>query len=426
MVVARGSAVVDVLAALAMAIAVSVWAAAVQAPTTSVTWDAVQYYLVTSQIATGQVPAAEAPYVYRLGLPWLVAQVWPADPARGFFLINVACGIVAAPLLAWWLRLGIARPLVRMLVVALFVVAWHGPIRYVHFNGGYVDPPFLIAVIAGLALLQAMREKPAAWHLAALTALTAAGTFLRETMILVPIAGLALGAGGGSPTAVGWFRSVRWSMAVPIAVAVAVIVYTRAVVDADTTRSFAAAFMQWIRKPPTAYALAWFTAFGPVLACVLFDWRAVLRDLRERPELAAFLVLCAGLAFPGGSDTERFLFWAMPVIYLLIGRAIERQWPWLTSAALAGGLIAAQAVSARVFWTIPDPRLEAAPLAADAGWIDRLYAIADRVFVIEHFHFNLWSSFGSRPFRMVRLALYVAVTGVLLYAMRRRARMAVA
>lgn len=397
----------------------ALWSGLTQQPTPSVTWDAQQYYLIASQIAAGQTPAAEAPYVYRLGMPWLVAQFWPANPARGFLVLNILCGLVTAPLLAWWLRTGVERFGVRLAVVALFASAWHGPIRYVHFNGGYVDPPFLVFVLLALVLLHAMRTTPRGWMLAVFTALTVAGTLVRETMILLPISALLRGTIGKDKDA---GVRLEWQQLAPIIAGAITITLTHLVVEADTTRSFVAAALQWIRKPPTAYLLAWFTAYGPVLALLVFDGKRVIADLRANPHLLGFLGLCAFLAFVGGSDTERFVFWAMPVIYLLVGRAFERHLHIFQSATIGVVLIVAQALSARIFWPIPDPTVDPAPLAETASWPDRLYAFADRVLVIDHFHWNLWSSFGSAPFRTVRLACYLVVTAAIVLELRRRGR----
>ena len=401
----------------------ALWSGVTQQPTTSVTWDAVQYYQVASQIAAGQVPSAEAPYVYRLGVPWLVAQGWPADPARGFYVVNIACGFLIAALLSLWLRFGVERLSVRLAVVTLFAASWHGPIRYVHFNGGYVDPPFMVFILLSLVMLQLMQLQARPVQIGALTALTVGGMFVRETMLLLPISALLM----GNPVRLGEplltiRRRVQWFLLIPIAAGIAVIAVTHAVVIADTTRSFLAAARQWIQKPPSAYVLAWFTAYGPVLALLAFDWRQVVADLRERQHLLSFLGLCAVLAFFGGSDTERFVFWAMPIVYLLIGRSFERHLSVFRGVLIGAGFLIAQAVSERIFWPIPDPRSETAPLETGAGLLDRVYAIADRVFVIDHFHWNLWSSFGSQPFRLVRLIVYITVTALLIWALWRRSR----
>lgn len=416
---ARTPIALEVIFAAGVAAVFAVWSATTQQPTTAVTWDAQQYYLIASQLAAGQTPAAEAPYVYRLGVPWVVAQASPTDPPRGFFVFNVLCGLLTAPLLSLWLRTGVDRVAVRLAMVALFASAWHGPVRYVYFNGGYVDPPFLLFVLLALALLHIIRTRPRAWMLAAFSLLTIAGTLVRETMILLPISALVMGKRNTLESKRARFD---WNMAAPIAAGAVTIAVTHAIVDADTTRSFVAAALQWIRKPPSAYLLAWFTAYGPVLALLMFDGRRVLGDLKAQPHHMTFLGLCAVLAFLGGSDTERFVFWAMPVVYLLVGRAFERQLPLLKGAAIAAGVVIAQAVSARIFWPIPDPGAETAPLAGTESWPERLYAFFDRLLVIDHFHWNLWSSFGSAPFRVARLASYVMVTAAIVLVLRRRAR----
>ena len=129
------------------------------------------------------------------------------------------------------------------------------------------------------------------------------------------------------------------------------------------------------------------------------------------------------LSFIGGSDTERFAFWTLPVVYLLLARAIERHREILRSIPLVAAFATVQAVSARLFWGIPDPHGETVmALAVNAGWRDRIYGFLNRLLVIDSFHFNLWSSFGSRPFRVLRIALYFAVGGGLIWAMHRRAR----
>ena len=181
--------------------------------------------------------------------------------------------------------------------------------------------------------------------------------------------------------------------------------------------------LQWLHKSPDQYVMGWLTAFGPVIAVVLYDWRRALRLLADHEWLAALMAGCAALSLVGGSDTERFAFWSLPVVYLLLARAIEHHAGVLRSRVLIAALVISQAIAARVFWGIPDPRAESVVgLALNAGWRDRIYGIANRLFVIDSFHFNLWSSFGSRPFRLLRVGLYLAVIASVIWAMQRRAR----
>ena len=86
----------------------------------------------------------------------------------------------------------------------------------------------------------------------------------------------------------------------------------------------------------------------------------------------------------------------------------------------AGHLLAGQLLAERVFWAVPDPGSAVTPLAG-VGGLARLYAIANRVFVIDDFHWNLWSNFGSRPFHLVQLAFYLALSATIVVLMRRSA-----
>jgi hypothetical protein len=418
---------VELCLACAIVALVTLLSRQLQSPTTVVVWDAGQYYRVTNQFASGSTPYAESPYVFRVAIPWLVAKRWPSAPSRGFLLINLASAFAIAVLLVLWLRAWALTGWIPIAIVGLVAAAWHGPMRYLFYNPGYVDPPFLALLLAGLLLIRSIEQKWSAAKIALLAVLVAAGALVRETMMLVPLCLVMVNGPVGA-----WLQGRRrssvvpaWALALPLLSCAAAIVFTHRIVSVDTTEraSMLQAAMQWLHKSPDQYVMGWLTAFGPVLAIVLFDWRRALRLLADHEWLAALLAGCVALSFFGGSDTERFAFWSLPVVYLLLARAIEHHAGVLRSTLLVTALVVSQAIAARVFWGIPDPRAESVVgLALNAGWRDRIYGIANRLFVIDSFHFNLWSSFGSRPFRLLRIALYLAVTGGLIWVMQRRAR----
>ena len=334
--------------------------------------------------------------------------------------------IIIAILLVLWLRAWAITGWISLVVVTLVAAAWHGPMRYLYYNPGYVDPPFLVFVLIGLLLIRWIEEASSPVKILLLALLSAAGALVRETMLLVPLCFLMVNGPAGTLIR-GRRRSSPvpvWALALPLVSCVAAIAFTHRIVTVDATEraSMLQAALQWLHKTPDSYAMGWLTAFGPVLAIVVFDWRRALRLLADHEWLGALLAACVVLSFIGGSDTERFAFWSLPVVYLLLARAIERHAGILRSATLLVALVVSQSVAARVFWGIPDPQTDsAAGLALSAGWGDRLYGIVNRLFVIDAFHFNLWSSFGSRPFRLLRVGLYLVVTAGLTWAMYRRA-----
>ncbi len=393
----------------------------------TIVWDARQYYRVTRDFVAGDRPYAESPYVFRIGLPCLVAALAPADPRSGFLAVNVVCAFAIGVLLAVWLtEWGIGRSLC-LGAVALFAAAWHGPARYVYYNPAYVDPPFIAFLIAGLLLIRSIDRRYSASGVVALTLLVAAGTLVRETMVLVAASFVLV-----SNPVRHWLNGSRTGNAIPVAARFAPLVagfagllLTHAVVTVDVSErsSMVGAALQWLHKAPDSYVMGWLTAFGPVAAIVLFDWRRALAFLAEHEWLVGFFLLCVALSFFGGSDTERFAFWSMPVVYLLLARAVERHLPALRRGVLPAAIIVAQAVAARVFWGIPDPQDEAVvSLANSPGLAVRAYGIVNRLIVIDAFHWNLWSTFGSRPLRLLRIALYAAVMAAIIWTLRRRER----
>lgn len=137
-------------------------------------------------------------------------------------------------------------------------------------------------------------------------------------------------------------------------------------------------------KKPWTYLHGILLAFGPVWALIILDWKHCLDFLKDRQYQAIYLVGLAGLAWAGGTDTERIFFWAAPVIYGLLGRAVERLWPRLLAAFWPGALLAvSQAISQRLFWTLPDP-----------DWSSPV----DR-----QTYFNLYSYFAERPAALASL-----------------------
>src|SRR6185436_8762939 len=105
-----------------------------------------------------------------------------------------------------------------------------------------------------------------------------------------------------------------------------------------------------------------------------------------------YIFLFTILAIVGGHDTERYLFWAMPVVYLLVAQAMVRHRQALHNTYFAAALILAQAVSARVFWGIPSPGSAVPTLAELPGRLEKTYSILNRLIVIDDFHWNLWSN----------------------------------
>lgn len=417
------------LAELLGVVAIFAWFTGLSAYMQQVTlirfWDSDHYYWTTYYFATHQPLTAAAPYVYRIGLPWLVSFASPYHFGEIYREINVIAAGCSAVLLVLWLRGYLTSWVTRLVLAALFLAEWHGPARFVHYYPMYVDPPMFAFLLAGLIAVDQIRQKdsPLAW--ATLVLLVFVGTLVREVMVVVPIA-LLFARDRLGRSLVQRLREKDRAAAVvllPLLAAAAALATTRLVTTprADTYTFVGAALDSIRRKPLFTWCLAWFFTFGPVLAIVAFDWRRAGRTLAARLDLTVYLGLFAMLSYVGGTDTERLLLWAMPVVYLLIGQAIEAS-PRLFLAAPAIVLVCAQAVSSRVFWPIPSPGTDVSPLTASGPFAARLWALIDRAIVVDDFHWNLWSAFGSRPIHALTLAWDLAFAGTMVWWLTRRSR----
>ncbi len=315
--------------------------------------DGAAYFGVAAQLSIPVRPEARAPFVYRLGTPLLVS--WLPGPVRlgQFEAVNLAGGLLATGLLVFWLRHSILDWKVRFALVVLFVTQWHGPIRYAHYYPATVEPWGHVFLLAGLLCLNRMRAQRTFATVAGLTLVCAVGVVFREAVLLVALAALLL----GNPIRA-WDRGngprLRAVDAIAALAAGAVLVAVHTVAIATNEYAFSSQVLRLIETNASwRYLLAWFVAFGPILVTLLYGWRSLGRYLIRRQELLAFLLGVGMLAYIGGSDTERFLYWSAPVIYLLVGMSVERLRP-LAATAWWALLVASQTISQRWFWTVPD------------------------------------------------------------------------
>ena len=403
--------------ALGLVVLAAVWARQIQVFQVFRYWDADEYFLTAQQFASGEAITAAAPYAYRVLTPWLVSRCC-SDLQQGFLLLNLAAGAALALLLVVWLRHFISHAGVRLLMVAAFALQWHAPIRFVFYYPAYVDPWFQVFLLAALIAGERLVSRPTLVAGLSYVVLTVVGTLARETMLMVPAAGL-LGALAARRThgTTAWLWPARALITGLVAFAAVYLALT----GARAGYGFVdAVWLHLTNKPIESIALAWFIAFGPMVAVVVYDWRSTRDFLKGRLDLAALPLLCIGLAYVGGHDTERYLFWSMPVVYLLIAQSLERHQPLVAAPAIAVLLIAGQVLSQRVLWPVPSPGNAVIPLGDVAGLPAQIYAVLNRVFVIDDFHWNLWSNFGSRPFHLVQLAFYLALSAVIVAMMQRR------
>ncbi len=331
-------------------------------------WDGVDYARMATQLAQGQTPQAQAPFVYRVGAPWLAALLAPDDPPRAFLLLNRICALLAPLLLATWLaRRGLKAGTVVGLVLA-FALPWHAPLRLTPFYPVHVDPLMWLFWLGALWLLEFSHHKPTGarslwpWLLWILPAVA-----VREVLLLPA---LALAA-QSSPLLLRraslrhWWnhalqRLEMWRL-LPVALGLACFAGIHSWSRPEQHYGFLSTALSWAwMKSPPHLAHGALLAFGPfILALLALGHAHWWPRLKERQDWLVWGMGVLVLGWLGGSDTERLLFWGAPFVLWGAGRAWEAWWPSLRHSGsrawlwLMTGLLA-QGLSMRLWWTIPD------------------------------------------------------------------------
>jgi hypothetical protein len=372
-------------------------------------WDGAAYYTVAEEISTGQALVAEAPFVYRVGTPFLASLVSRNDLVLGFKIINLAANFAMTFLLLAFLRLYVKDWRIRLALVAAFLLEWHGPVRFTHFYPVASDNLMVTMLLGGLLTIHSVRHRATWLTIATLSALAVLGTLVRESgLLLALIVPLA-----HDPIRFEWrLPRIPLGFLVPLAIAIVGFVGVHAVAQLTNTPSAPNAGGLIVPKSIPAYGLGWFTAFGPLLVLPLFTWRRTAAFLWQHQYMLALLLavtLLSSFQSPALQlqlqDTERYLFWAMPVMYVLIGRALEQVLPIVTRPLL-GMLVVSQALAERAFWAIPTPNATD-PESAFSHGTSALLLLTPLGNNVQYF--DIFPAWMSQTYRLILIGEYVGL-----------------
>ncbi len=103
-------------------------------------WDGEHFYKTAQSFINGEKPSGRAPFIYRIGTPYIVSRLYNSENLiKGFSDINKIAAFLYALLLYIWIRDFISGTSVRILLMFLFLSQWHNWIRLVYFYPVHVD-----------------------------------------------------------------------------------------------------------------------------------------------------------------------------------------------------------------------------------------------------------------------------------------------
>jgi hypothetical protein len=331
-------------------------------------WDGAVYYRMAEEVHSGGPVIAEAPFVYRVLVPLAAASLFPNDLMLGFKVVNALAIAITIVLMVVWLRLHLDSWLVRAVVIGLFLTQWTGPLRTYFWYPVLVDYWLLPAVLAGLLIVDRLRQggRRVIW-LPLLCLVSVFAVAVRESGLLIPLAALCtynpICPMGGRlvnvPARLRDLLAIPRLLVLPVMAGAGVFGLLRLVLVSTSSYGFARATVGWLlRKWPNTYAQGWLIAYGPILVLPIFYWRASWQFLRTHQAEAAFLAALTVLSWIGGGDTERFVTWGAPIVYLLVGIGLQELAREHVPSLFVVLLVLAQAVSERLFWILPAAALE--------------------------------------------------------------------
>ncbi len=379
-------------------------------------FDGRYYYEVAEQSADNSMLESHAPFVYRFGTPMTVALLSPGDLDAGFFWFNLAGNTFIVILLCIFLSLFINSMWMRVLLVSLYITMWHAPSRLLHYYPVHVDHWAIVFLLLGLILVHLVHKYKQDSQIYLLAVLVFVGVFFREIVFAIAIILLFVDNPVKFETKPKFsFTGIKipnFKFFIPLIAGITGLLIIQAISTQTNDYSFFYNAAKWaFRKPLPVYMAAWCVAYGPVLFIMLYNWRVSLKFLGERQHLLMYFLMIMVLAQIGGTDTLRFAFWGMPVVYLLIGMAIEAEWPLYKSVSLIAFFVLLQVLAQRLFWVIPQ-------FPSDYGQVFPFIT-----YWSNEFHtWDLWPTHGDKFVNAVLFAQYILVGAIIIIWLNARER----
>lgn len=314
-------------------------------------WDGVNYHQMAEQIAKGEQVSTKAPFVSRVGVPYLIAKIYPDNIKSGFLYLNWFFSILNSILLALLLARFINRKWVIYLLVFFYITQWHGYHRFGSFYPVQVDPLAISLILASLLVI--LKKGITFLDIILLSVITLLGTFVREIVIIPSLLIIAKGYFYSKSSKT--FEVNIFITNVPFIIFMGVYVYISLAVEPTNSHKFynAAADMLYT-KSLFRFFHSWIVAYGAILILPALFYKQTFEYLKEHRIMATYLAIIIVFSYIGGADTERIAYWGFPVVFILAAKVLDAIELTKANKNFLYALLLIQVVSQRLFSIIPD------------------------------------------------------------------------
>lgn len=322
-------------------------------------WDGVNYHQMAEQIANGEQISTKAPFVSRVGLPNLVAKVYPDNIKSGFLYLNWFFSILNSILLALLLARFINRKWVIYLLVFMYITQWHGYHRFGSFYPVQVDPLAISLILASLLVL--LKRGITLLDIILLSVITLLGTFVREIVVIPSVLIIAKAyfyykkSKFTEALEVNLIQVNKYLLTLPLVIFL--IIYAIVALSVEPTNShkfYNAAADMLYTKSLFRFFHSWIVAYGAVIILPALFYRQTIDYLKQHKIMATYLAIIIVFSYVGGADTERIAYWGFPVVFILAAKVLDTIELTKANKNFLYALLLIQVVSQRLFSIIPD------------------------------------------------------------------------
>lgn len=374
------------------------------------------YFSMAQNISEGNEISGPAPYIYRFGTPYLASLFNNENLLQGFFIVNFIANILSYFLLFYYLKLYLKNFSVILILLILFLTHWIGNVRYIYFLPVNADPWSLVFFLTGLILIEKIKTGYSVLKIICLSVVSFAGVMFREYLIIIPLALIF----SGNPYSSGKlfyfnFKNIlkknKYFIIPLMAGILGIAVSHLLVIDTSDNYSFIRTSLRWLyTKTLINYLHSVLITIGPIIVFLIYFRKQLSEFLRQNQHIAFLFVCGILLSYIGGTDTERFIIWFMPLILLITGVMIENNLSLVKNKMFIIILIITQSLSYRIFQTILQP---------SDDFKNETFKYPVMTVIGNGNYFNLTSIFADKEFAFILFTEYIIVIGILFFILRK-------
>ena len=354
-------------------------------------YDGIYYYKMSEQFQEHKQVTTDAPFIYRIGTPFLASLF--DNIKLAYFYINIFSAILISVLI-YFLFIEYFNFKLSIFLAILYQLHWISGIRYILFDSISVDFIALNFLFAGLILIKS--NKSEIKKIIFLSILTIFGVLFREIAFVPATIYLILN-----------FKFNKKSV-VPFSLGIIVLLILHlTLIKTNSYHGIENAVKWFYIKGIGTYILSIFNVYGLLILIPVIFYTDLNRFYVSNKEICLSIILIMVLALIGGSDTERILSWSLPFFYIIVFQIIDDR--KIYSNYIMFIIFTSLIFTYRVFWSIP----------ADVENNKHILPII--TYISNDFNFaDLLAYHGLKQYTSIQLVEYLSLFTILYYFMKRR------